>query len=1001
MADAVPDDVADTAQVVTSKTMKKLQNCCPGLRKRSQYFDQWLSSRWSLSQSVCLLTVFVLSCSGKFVLGEVVYTESINYFSYQVVTNAASLLSSLTVSFTIEGCHAYQKIFSGKALWRFTGVSFLFTCASALVALSRWAGTSNVQIVTVGYLYLPFSVIMSYYVFSRNYGKLEWLTLGMMTMAVLTFVMLREQYRDMEEGEGEGDGHPLDRLKKSFTPAGFSLLVCAVILSATGSIFAERIYKHKSRGLTWWQGRFYIMKVHIDVTALFLSLILWGISHVLIGREDAFSDWFAKWASTPEWFGSWTVWHGLMIMVDVIQGWSAGLITKEHSTSFKAIVQTLCYIFTMLVEDPVLGNRWGFQARELPSIMLAVILVLSAIVFQTGRHYVKVRERAACMEVQSSTGSDLSMPEAPQSSASELSLQEITEEPRQTGKPQIAVLLTSWKAACRKYFLIVLYILSDAIRNLTLAKALSSTSINPNSMTLVVYLTGVVIASGLTLYVEGCSGLKTAWNPWKILKCMPPGFLYALTSTLINMAFSQGMNAALALIIGKFYTPVAAIGAGWVLRKYYMWLEYVAIGILTLASMIFGYLQAFSPGSNPEWAQKTNSLRVAMLLVLGSSVAAAFNSLLTERILKGDEARYHVQKVRLDAACIISTMGLIPLIAVISSRAQDNPWALRPVDAACPQDSVCRQDNGCENPACDCVCASGIFAGWIPSAIGVIVLALTINTGYGWLVGKLVQAFSTVDRAIADAFSLLLVYFIGDPLLNATNLNNMCLNLVAFIVPLSCLFAIEGLGVGLAELKSLGQNIRLDQLELVLAEHAREDKSGFVGLTVKVARGHCRQVTLLHLHEIAAARLTELFGLNRAGTVYVSMKRFAGRLASLRRRKPKLMEEAASKEEPRCLIRAHSNKKRSKISCIIEAKDLVRFQLAVGNIMRQQMDPDVFHAGNLDRLLVDSSATGLELGRDWPGRAEDSGKVQGRTTKRKGGKAQSEGGVGIHPGLSV
>jgi len=785
MADAVPDDVADAAQVVPSKTMKKLQNCCPGLRKRSQYFDQWLSSRWSLSQSVCLLTVFVLSCSGKFVLGEVVYTESINYFSYQVVTNAASLLSSLTVSFTIEGCHAYQKIFSGKALWRFTGVSFLFTCAGALVALSRWAGTSNVQIVTVGYLYLPFSVIMSYYVFSRNYGKLEWLTLGMMTMAVLTFVMLREQYRDLEEGEGEGDGHPLDRLKKSFTPAGFSLLVCVVILSATGSIFAERIYKHKSRGLTWWQGRFYIMKVHIDVTALFLSLILWGMSHVLIGREDAFSDWFAKWASTPEWFGRWTFWHGLMIMVDVIQGWSAGLITKEHSTSFKAIVQTLCYIFTMLVEDPVLGNRWGFQARELPSIMLAVILVLSAIVFQTGRHYVKVRERAACMEGQSSTGSDLSMPEAPQSSASELSLQEITEEPRQTGKPQIAVLLTSWKAACRKYFLIVLYILSDAIRNLTLAKALSSTGINPNSMTLVVYLTGVVIASGLTLYVEGCSGLKTAWNPWKILKCMPPGFLYALTSTLTNMAYSQGMNAALALIIGKFYTPVAAIGARWVLKKYYMWLEYVAIGILTLASMIFGYLQAFSPGSSPEWAQKTNSLRVAMLLVLGSSVAAAFNSLLTERILKGDEARYHVQKVRLDAACIISTMGLIPLIAVISSRAQDNPWALRPVDASCPLDSVCWQENGCENPACDCVCASGIFAGWIPSALGVIVLALTINTGYGWLVGKLVQAFSTVDRAIADSFSLLLVYFIGDPLLNATNLNNMCLNLVAFIVPLS------------------------------------------------------------------------------------------------------------------------------------------------------------------------------------------------------------------------
>ena len=85
-------------------------------------------------------------------------------------------------------------------------------------------------------------------------------------------------------------------------------------------------------------------------------------------------------------------------------------------------------------------------------------------------------------------------------------------------------------------------------------------------------------------------------------------------------------------------------------------------------------------------------------------------------------------------------------------------------------------------------------------------------------------------------------------------------------------------------------------------------------------------------------RLTELYGLNRSGTVYVWIKRFAGRLAALRRRKPKEQEEAAGKEEPRCLVRARSNRKKSKISCVIEAKDLVRFQLALGNIMRQQMD---------------------------------------------------------------
>jgi len=29
----------------------------------------------------------------------------------------------------------------------------------------------------------------------------------------------------------------------------------------------------------------FLSQVHIDVTALFLSLILWGVSHLLVGRE--------------------------------------------------------------------------------------------------------------------------------------------------------------------------------------------------------------------------------------------------------------------------------------------------------------------------------------------------------------------------------------------------------------------------------------------------------------------------------------------------------------------------------------------------------------------------------------------------------------------------------------------------------------------------------------------------------------------------------------------
>merc|ERR1712087_891051 len=84
---------------------------------------------------------------------------------------------------------------------------------------------------------------------------------------------------------------------------------------------------------------------------------------------------------------------------------------------------------------------------------------------------------------------------------------------------------------------------------------------------------------------------------------------------------------------------------------------------------------------------------------------------------------------------------------------------------------------------------------------------------------------------------------------------------------------------------------------------------------------------------------TELYQQNHSsGTVYLQMKRYVGRLAAARRRRPKRQAEAAEGEEPRCLVRARSNKRKSKISTIISASDITQFQLALGNILRLQME---------------------------------------------------------------
>merc|ERR1719356_1365492 len=48
--------------------------------------------------------------------------------------------------------------------------------------------------------------------------------------------------------------------------------------------------------------------------------------------------------------------------------------------------------------------------------------------------------------------------------------------------------------------------------------------------------------------------------------------------------------------------------------------------------------------------------------------------------------------------------------------------------------------------------------------------------------------------------------------------------------------------------------------------------------------------------------------------------------------------EHAAKEEPRCLVRARTLDKKSKIATEVWNKDIVRFQLALGNILRLHMD---------------------------------------------------------------
>eukprot|EP00931_Biecheleriopsis_adriatica_P035720 TRINITY_DN20582_c0_g2_i1.p1 TRINITY_DN20582_c0_g2~~TRINITY_DN20582_c0_g2_i1.p1 ORF type:complete len:1032 (-),score=182.76 TRINITY_DN20582_c0_g2_i1:41-3136(-) len=767
-----------------------------GLHQYSPETYHWMMARMGTKKKVCLVLCFMVLEACKFLLAKGTFVPGVNMLSILVVENFASLVLAALVSIFLEGGRVVSKLLSWQQFCRFMIAAVLFSLASGLVLCAYRTGTSPIEVVTVGYIHMPITVVLSYFAFRRRYGKLEWIAVGMMTLGVLALVLLREESKEEQY--------------MSFNLVGFVLVVSAVLSSVVGSILAERILKdrHSSdQSYEFVHERFYVMKFHLDLSSLAVAALLWVIPMHQLGVLDKFMK---DYAQSKEWFGDWQLHQYLMVPVMVLQGWAAGLITREFSTVIRTIVQTLALVAVMMIGDPIRDMRFHFALRLAPSLLLTTIILMSAVIFHRGRINLKVIRKACNLDAEAHPSLQLGSLAKPEESAAQSPIPNMNTEawsgneylkdedkskllddgstPRSNKEESTEAVGNSCEidssticSIVTTYALILVYIISDAGRTLLLQKALSTTVTNSTTMGLVCYVVGVIIASCLTVYTDGLDGLRRAWSPKKILLCLPAAFLFALATALGNLAFANGISPALYLVLGKFYTPVAAFMARWIMGKFYMWLEWLALIILTLSSAAFGYLQAYSP---TKGAPSPGSI-IAMSLVICSAAVSALASLVTEKILKGEADPFHLQKVRLDAGSVLSSLVLLPVIGMIATRPQDVPWALRPESyETCPASSVCwdLSTSTCHNSGCTCRCTSGIFAGWDTP---LLFLAVAVNTAQGWMVGKVTQRFSVVHRAIADSFSLLGIYFIGDPLFNGKSLSNSALNLVAMIVPLS------------------------------------------------------------------------------------------------------------------------------------------------------------------------------------------------------------------------
>eukprot|EP00438_Fugacium_kawagutii_P008130 Skav234371 [mRNA] locus=scaffold2071:80064:82993:+ [translate_table: standard] len=233
------------------------------------------------------------------------------------------------------------------------------------------------------------------------------------------------------------------------------------------------------------------------------------------------------------------------------------------------------------------------------------------------------------------------------------------------------------------------------------------------------------------------AGFKEALSWKEILRCFPVATCFSLSQTFTIMAYSSGVSGMENTVVGNVYMPLSALLSRWIFRRSYSFLEWIALTVLMLSASAFVLLQNSASGTTPVESIFNTGISYVLLSVVMSCLA----SMLSEKIMKAGNSHFYIQKVNLDVGSFLTSILMLVVCGVTSKRDQDAFWKKRPVDG--------RME-------------AGVFVAWNWQMIIVLVVTLLQN----WLAGFVAKRLSTVIRSSAQQLSLLIVYFVGDLLLN-------------------------------------------------------------------------------------------------------------------------------------------------------------------------------------------------------------------------------------------
>ncbi|CAE7711504.1 Pol [Symbiodinium sp. CCMP2592] len=672
--------------------------------------------------------------------------HEVNYLSIEVMASVVSLIIALCISVFMEGKWGLVRIFSLRALCRWSFVGLLYSLKTVLLTVTVESGLHNVIYRMMDNLYVIVAAVVSFFVFNRLYGKLEWLSLSMLIFSAPAFFIMRERCH-----LNFCNIFTFQHREENF--AGMLAAICAISLGAVASVLAERIFKNRYRGRLagrddgTMHGRYYIHRVHLDLVCSVLGVAVWIAQYLLNDGE---------WGSrTDVMFGEWSRIHVVLLSLTVGQMWWAGLVVKNFSTVTKSLIQTVFGVLSVCIVDPIVGITLGrnWSIRSIPSILIAIFVVICAVLFQTGRLNVKFLWKNAGLTPKREYGG---------LQACKQMFCKRAPEPEDTADspPEACAFL--------KYSLPFFYVISNALQTEFQNDVSANRYFVPQSLQVGIPFCGMCLACVLTVSTYGFAGLREALNPCSLPKFFALGFLQSASGALSGLAMAIGINASLKEAMGKIYTPLAMVLGRLILKHSYAWIEWLSHTASFDAAVILAFMDATVANHRPGRSSHVS----AIFCVAASASVSCINSVIMELALQNTTTPFIINKVRLDLGAFCWSITFLPVmgfLGVHGGRPDLAYWVYRPNPYwACEKLGSCDAATGAfissnttASGELECVCGRGVFLGWDS---WFIYATLAAGVVYSWLTGKVVQNFNTVIRSVFDMFPIVLLWFVISPL---------------------------------------------------------------------------------------------------------------------------------------------------------------------------------------------------------------------------------------------